>query len=324
MTLLRREIGRRLAAYYAQSAELVVGCLPPLESVPLRSLWGEWHWKRTFRNMYRSQKGQWLTPVELFKPFYSNIVASFIARSLENTTGSAEIVELGGGRGTNAHQILNYLHDYEPDIYSRVSYRIFDSSPSLLDLQRESLLATIHAEKIELIEVDLLAVAEGEAGFLDQATTPTTVIALELLDNLPHDKIRVRSGIVEQACVKHAEDGCSLEYFEPLNDKLLKDVILTAPSYKRHSVGWVPTVACGVLKSLYSARPQASLLCADFDWLPAPDPTLQKSSPTHRSTWAVGEPLVTSMQDVDYECYLNAPVLSDILFPTDFTKLAAF
>jgi hypothetical protein len=39
-----------------------------------------------------------------------------------------------------------------------------------------------------------------------------------------------------------------------------------------------------------------------------------------------GEPLVTSMQDVDYACYLSAPqdMLCDVLFPTDFDLLANF
>jgi SAM-dependent MidA family methyltransferase len=57
----------------------------------------------------------------------------------------------------------------------------------------------------------------------------------------------------------------------------------------------------------------------DFDYLPPPDlvPTGQR-----RSTLANGEPLITSMDEMDHECYLDSPPFCDILFPTDFPKLA--
>ena len=42
------------------------------------------------------------------------------------------------------------------------------------------------------------------------------------------------------------------------------------------------------------------------------------------SAWAYGEPLTTDMDDIDHECYLNAPPLCNILFPTDFDFLTSF
>jgi hypothetical protein len=331
--LVRREVGRRLAEYYAQSADAVVGSTG-VASIGLSSLWGEWHWKHVDQKLYDSQKGQWLTPVELFKPYYSNVLANFVSGTLSSIelseSQSVDLVELGGGRGTNAHLILNHLQFTRPDLYERLSYTIIDSSPSLSELQKNTLGSSAHAERIFYQHTDLLEVAEGSASLLSPSDNPTVVIALELLDNLPHDKIRVHNGKIDQAEVhpvvgSENEVNQTEEVFVPLSDDLLKSVLLAAPSYKRVPISWIPTVACGVLRHLPRERPNARLLLADFDWLPPPDRLQVEDNNWHRrSVWASGEPIVTSMDDVDHECYLQAPPCCDILFPTNFAKLAAF
>ena len=223
--------------------------------------------------------------------------------------------------------------------------------------------------------------------------THTIAIALELLDNLPHDKVRrcSRTGETLQAEVRIAADADDdsgsggrsgaptssssearifgrgrgreresdptpppplEEVFVPLTDPLLISALRDAPAYAPTIGGdarWVPTAAIGLLRRLLSKDGTSSLslssslpprrrrggggaidvLLIDFDWLPPPDPILEvkggergkrrKSS----SRWAEGEPLVTDMNDTDRSCYLSShPDLCDILFPTDFERLA--
>jgi hypothetical protein len=147
---------------------------------------------------------------------------------------------------------------------------------------------------------------------------------MELLDNLPHDKIRRNrvSRQFEQAEVRTCNADHLDEVFVPLEDPLLCEILGTCPSYGSAAQGrptWIPTVACGVLAHLAKVRPNSCLAFFDFDYLPPPDlvPTGQR-----RSTLANGEPLITSMDEMDHECYLDAPPFCDILFPTDFPKLA--
>ena len=116
--LVRRFIGKRLAEYYAQPADRVVGSARGIHKVNLSSLWGEAHWRRVLQRLYDERNGHWLTPVELFKPHYSNILSNFICRQAEySIEGSScseehiEIVELGGGRGTNCNLILSRLRE---------------------------------------------------------------------------------------------------------------------------------------------------------------------------------------------------------------------
>lgn len=111
--------------------------------------------------------------------------------------------------------------------------------------------------------------------------------------------------------------------FVPLEDPLLARVIKNVPSYVQAYPCWIPTVACGVLSHIQKQRPNLSIVLADFDWLPAPD-LKQSDEDLRLSTWAEGEPIVTDMKGVDHECYLSSPKHCDILFPTEFEKLASF
>lgn len=157
--LVRQFVGKRLAEYYAQPSNKVVGSTP---NIRLSSLWGEWHWRRVYRRLYKEQEGQWLTPVELFRPHYSNVLANFVAKTIRDSGASEQvhIVELGGGRGTNASNILSHLQRTQPKLYDQVSYTIIDSSRPLLELQKEILGSGQHATKVDYVFQDLMQVAE--------------------------------------------------------------------------------------------------------------------------------------------------------------------
>ena len=173
MGLVRRHVGQRLAAYYSQPSESVVGRSSSLDNTKLSSLWGAWHWPRVFQKAYDEREGHWLTPVELFQPHYSNILANFVAHAMEGMYGplnnvdssssfppTMEIIELGGGRGTNAKLLLSRLRETQPHLYSNLTYTLIDSSPTLHTLQMETLSNGDHADKMKFEQKDLLDVAE--------------------------------------------------------------------------------------------------------------------------------------------------------------------
>jgi SAM-dependent MidA family methyltransferase len=156
-----------LADYYAQPANRVVGSVLSEGDIDFRSLWGEWHYKRVVSRLYAKQEGRWLTSVELMRPYYSRALANFVATQAteddDNRKQSREfdIVEMGGGRATNASIILSHLQEAHPDVYERVnSYTMIDASPSLLELQRETMRAGTHFDKMKFELKDLIDVAE--------------------------------------------------------------------------------------------------------------------------------------------------------------------
>jgi SAM-dependent MidA family methyltransferase len=321
MTLLRRYIGKKLSDYYAQPSNLVVGASS--EPINFRNLLGEWHWKRVYKKLYDSKQGQWLTPVELFRPHYSQILAEYCIHQQKLSSEEFEIVELGGGRGTNASCILDHLQQKHPEVYERLSsYTIVDSSPSLHALQQELLLQDRFSSKLKFLQKDLTDVAEAKTTLLPSVSKiPTIFLALELLDNLGHDKVirDVVSRKIEHAVIENGE-----EVFRPLSDQLLKQVLLHLPSYggSNGQPIWVPSVACGVLMEIAKLRPNSWLVLADFDFLPTPD--LDERTGDRKTLLAEGEPLVTDMNGIDHDCYLNSPQLVDVLYPVDFVKLARF
>lgn len=182
--------------------------------------------------------------------------------------------------------------------------------------------------------------------FLTPSDTPTAVIAMELLDNLPHDKIRrcIETGDFLQVMVVPSDDATSntladisstyidtsiryTETFAPMNDPLLQNILSISPSLYTPTIRprWVPTVAIGILMKLVECRPNFSVAFADFDWLPPSDLSTWTALPTAVAA-AEGDPIVTDMEGNDHECYLTSPpnALCDILFPTDFSRLTNF
>lgn len=158
---------------------------------------------------------------------------------------------------------------------------------------------------------------------LDNSTVPTVVLAMEVLDNLPHDKTRAKSRKqLQQAEIHTNDNGVEQEIFVPLADPLLARAIKTVPSFVKPYPTWVPSVACGIIEHLIHQRPNLGLAFADFDWLPAPD--LIDTDHLRLTAWGEGEPIVTDMDGVDHECFLQAPPHCDILFATDFEKLGSF
>eukprot|EP00934_Nitzschia_sp_Nitz4_P001905 Nitzschia sp. Nitz4//scaffold174_size87051//20010//21237//NITZ4_005102-RA/size87051-augustus-gene-0.59-mRNA-1//1//CDS//3329538851//1905//frame0 len=319
--IVRRHIGRQLAEYYRQPSHKVVGKSPATETTNLSMLLGEWHWRRMLKGFYKEREGHWLTPVELFQPHFSRILADFC---IESVLPSSElhIVEVGGGRGTNARLILNYLEQQKPDIYEGLTYTLVDSSPSLLEYQKTELSSTQHANRVQFQLTDLTDVAEKKTAMLPPSTTPTVLIGMEVLDNLPHDKVQAKTRKQMQQAEIQNKGGTSEEVFVPMKDPLILKTIEVVPTYIKQIPTWVPTVACGLLDHAIEQRPNLGVVLADFDWLPAPD--LYGTESDRLTLWADGEPIVTDMDGHDHECYLMAPPHCDILYPTDFDKLGSY
>ena len=174
---MRHYIGRRLAEYYAQPSDRVVGSAmkrnrpsfdasfkTPAVQYPF---WGQWHWNMHYKALFRQQSGQWLTPVELFSPHYSEIVAKFIITEMNRWRHlkSFDVVEFGGGRGTNAIVILLFLQKHFPQYFSKLgTYYIMESSASLLEFQKQQLVSLNRHElidKVEFLHMDIAQAAES-------------------------------------------------------------------------------------------------------------------------------------------------------------------
>lgn len=127
-----------------------------------------------------------LTPSELFRPFYGMSVARFYLRWA--AAGRGRVVEAGPGLAGQANSFLHLLKSFYPEEYRRVDYTLVDVSPTLLAAARDRLQeghgGLIAAGRLRFCAMDLL-------DFLQQNASAERCLLLlfEVLDNMPHDRV---------------------------------------------------------------------------------------------------------------------------------------
>jgi SAM-dependent MidA family methyltransferase len=80
----------------------------------------------------------WVTPCELFKPYYSYTVANYVMNQLETKAREAkrshkklQVIEIGPGTGTFADCFLEFFKYYDLEIYRNLEYTFVEISPQL-------------------------------------------------------------------------------------------------------------------------------------------------------------------------------------------------
>lgn len=90
------------------------------------------------REYYQSDfRRDFFTAPELDRSF-GYALAEYLA-SLIKDYERPILLELGGGSGALAYDVLTYLKEKEPSLFERVSYYIYDFSPRLIELQKRKL-----------------------------------------------------------------------------------------------------------------------------------------------------------------------------------------
>lgn len=81
----------------------------------------------------------WLTPSEIFSPYYGRALAQCIVTDHVSTQTACglQVYELGAGTGTVAKDILDYLKQHAPDIYRGMKYTTVEISENLGRMQWE-------------------------------------------------------------------------------------------------------------------------------------------------------------------------------------------
>ena len=354
---LHRALTDRASGYFAQPDAPVGRIRDPID---FSSLLGQEDYARALDARYARLSAQWLTPVEIFQPHYARAVAAHILRAHRDSHPDQplRVYELGGGTGTCAANFLAHVRDAAPDVYARMSYVSVEVSRVLADAQRRAVRDVVRDDPKRLDAPKTSTQSETSTrsphrvevrdatdragwGAVDRA--PCFVVALEVLDNLPHDRVaRGRDGAWTQTRVAADAAGAPFEVLEPLTDPLIRRVVGhsvtdrtdlnpksggarglldaarrafdVATGMRTSGVVFVPTGAARLLDALHDARPNHRLVAADFDALPGV------------RMEGANAPIVASQasggKTVDRDTYLEDPGRADVFFPTDFRALA--
>lgn len=132
----------------------------------------------------------WHTPTELFRPYYGEAIARYLVTNYKLSNYPLHdliIFELGAGNGTLMLNILEFIRDFEPDVYARTKFKVIEISSALASLQTSQLMKTAssrgHTDHVEIINRSVFA-------WDTYVPAPCYFLALEVFDNFAHDSIR--------------------------------------------------------------------------------------------------------------------------------------
>lgn len=208
-TLLRHHLGRALvgdvsSGYFNKA--VVARLAQPLD---FRRMSGESEYRQVLAKHYETSQRAWLTPVEIFQPHYAEAVGHSMLRRHRDTFGAdapLRICEVGGGTGTAAISLLRWLRRTSPHDYERCSYVLLEPSALLAQVQMERLRGEgFNQERARVIHAPMSGWREALGG---RQHGGWSLLLLEVLDNLPHDKLRhdIEAGVLLEA---HVVKECS-------------------------------------------------------------------------------------------------------------------
>lgn len=279
-----------------------------------------------------------LTPVEIFQPWYGYTLAAYFLAKKE---GPLKIVEIGGGTGTAALSILDFFKRNHIQTYERLHYTVLELAPMIA----EACLYRLSSAHPDLVSSGRLQVINKSAlDFSQKYAGPCFVFALEVLDNLPHDLVVQDKATKEwkQVCVEEDEGGEIREKLEPLTDPAIAALLRLHQSIPTVSIEereaeereglvynvikylskpkaqptriYLPTGCYQLIQHMNSLMPKAEYLLADFDFFR--DATIPGDfSPIVQSKGKL------SHEKVDFSTVLVKRGEADIMFPTNFRLL---
>lgn len=278
----------------------------------------------------------WHTPTELFRPYYGEAIARYLVENYKLAHFPFHdliIYELGAGNGTLMLNILDYIRDFDPDVYARTKFKIIEISTALASVQAaqlsKSASARGHADNVEIINRSIFA-------WDTYVPEPCYFLALEVFDNFAHDSIRYHPFTEEplQGTVLIDNSGDFYEFYtreiDPVASRFLRVRDAACARSLKHPLSerrivrrfksslpfaanltdteYIPTRLMQFIDILREYFPSHHLLAGDFHSLP--DAVKGFNAPVvqtryQRRTVPVSTPLV--MQGY-----------FDILFPTNF------
>lgn len=363
--LLRDHVGRILgdpeAGYFSARPEVVGKVDEPLS---FKTMVGRSGYEYKVRELYESKGSSWLTPVELFQPHYGEALARYVLSDFsarqdasDGAPSSLRICEVGGGNGTLAANVLDYVREASETVYETMSYTVLDVSKALCERQEELVLSRgdgIHRDRFASIAADASTSRAWEDLGLGGGDDHVYVLGLEVLDNLPHDRVERVGGDWMETWVRYDDekgagddggggggtDSGSLELRPMADDRIARcfgahdwvgeaaaaaeggllarlEAMLSPGGGPRAAdrVVYLPTAAMAMVEAIVRCLPRHTLVLVDFDHLP--DVQLEGQNAPLVSQTALG-PTGTSRDAAT----LLVPVgSSDIFFPTKFSAL---
>lgn len=188
---LKRSLYEAKSGYFSQTSPIISSKGNKIDFNQIKG--GQRGWFKARQHFFESmkeEKGDWITQTELFAPYFSQVLTEWAIKKVhqENENDSLRILEIGGGNGTNALHFLNHLKTSYPDYYRNTQYVLCEISPTLSKIQRENL----HKDHKEVCTIENRDFLKWNKRLKEK----WIILAIEVLDNLPHDKILYKDDVL--------------------------------------------------------------------------------------------------------------------------------
>ncbi|KAN0031719.1 hypothetical protein ACTFIV_005585 [Dictyostelium citrinum] len=292
---------------YFQTKEVIIPS--DIETPQLNSFANFREYTNYLHYIYKSLEHAWLTPVEIFKPYYSWSISNYIIEKfkqiqINQADAKLKIYEIGAGSGTNALNILNHIRDNHKEIYDAMEYKIIEISKPLAQKQLTRIKQSHPKLNINITNANILEWNQAEE------KDECFIVLTEVIDNLPHDKITITSNGIFESIVdstvfesvkgkdniiqKKQISGFHREESRPLTDPIIKEYLEYEKSkissnsplslinnlinfykvniksfFKGDETKYLPTVCFKLFQIFSYYFPKHHIILADFDELPS-------------------------------------------------------
>lgn len=320
------------------------------EPINFKELLGYEQYTRELSEKY--PKNAWLTPSELFRPWYGFTIANYIhqvyiRQTRDGKKPKLKIIEAGAGAGSAAEAILFFFKNYEAQLYSTMDYKIVDLSPQMCERAAQKL-SVNHKRLLDRGQIKIIN--DSILNYSERDDTLTFVLFLEVFDNMPHDRIYYsddKKDWAYETLVETLDQGTEKESYKEIKQAIsdpfvreMVDIYRSMPESDYYDeakatqgmserlVRWMyrtkdtknvflPTVTLKMLKNIQRVLPGHHLIAADFDGL-------RDAQSVHRG---INHPIISkklerSHEKHDYQTYLVGRGEADIFFPTDFQLIS--
>ena len=177
------------------------------QPIPFNTFESEFEYQNYISKLYYKNPSNingWLTPVEIFSPYYAEAFGQWMIDNYEQSNDNLDIYEIGCGNGTFGLDLLNWLQQYNLEIYNSTKYNFIDISNRLSKLQKQRLKKHQHLCQFKNMSfIDWNKIVKKNS----------FIFAFELLDNLPHDKIilNTKTNTFEQVNYLIKDDGYTID-----------------------------------------------------------------------------------------------------------------
>lgn len=200
--LMRDYIERKLyfdnEGYYGASNSKPIGRLE--KPIRFKEFFGVKDYNDELNKIY--PKSTWLTCSELLRPYFGYAIGSYIIATHKRNyleKKNIKIFEIGCGMGGSIDSILEYMKNFNGKEYRKIEYVGIELSESLR-ANTEELLKKNHPELYANGQITLLNesffdfdIEDNKKVLDDLAKDNVYILAFNLIDSLPHDRIKIDS-----------------------------------------------------------------------------------------------------------------------------------